>query len=189
MKSVYTKFKGPFFLTYFANSLFALYLPAVALRRKFFMGRKALSVLLEVNGNAAMYSTLVEEQTTSLSTEESMDDEAISVQPQKPPLMAAGDNMPTWHEVFYSMKNKQIFQASLYVCPLWFLANFLYNESLLLTSVSSSTVLSSMSCFFTAVFAWKVGSEKLAWQTAIAVFLTIGGTVMVVFADRLITSG
>ena len=61
VKSVYTKFKGPFFLTYFANSLFALYLPVVAVRRKFFMGRNALSAVLGADGNPAVYSTLIED--------------------------------------------------------------------------------------------------------------------------------
>eukprot|EP00945_MAST-04E_sp_MAST-4E-sp1_P006657 g6657.t1 len=185
VKSVYTKFKGPFFLTYFANSLFALYLPVVAVRRKFFMGRNALSAVLGADGNPAVYSTLIEDPISPPPRSSSDGDETTpsAVRPNSPTRTEGPGNSPTWDEVFRSMKNEQIFRASLFVCPLWFLANFLYNESLLLTSVSSSTVLSSMSCVFTALFAWKVGSEKLAWHTIVAVFMTIGGTAMVVLSD------
>eukprot|EP00639_Heterosigma_akashiwo_P016882 CAMPEP_0206392682 /NCGR_PEP_ID=MMETSP0294-20121207/20140_1 /ASSEMBLY_ACC=CAM_ASM_000327 /TAXON_ID=39354 /ORGANISM="Heterosigma akashiwo, Strain CCMP2393" /LENGTH=87 /DNA_ID=CAMNT_0053845879 /DNA_START=306 /DNA_END=566 /DNA_ORIENTATION=- len=43
--------------------------------------------------------------------------------------------------------------------PLWFLAQWPYNRSLLLTSVGSSTVLSACTCLFTLAFAAALGRE------------------------------
>ena len=47
---------------------------------------------------------------------------------------------------------KATFRISLKIAPLWFLANFSYNQSLSLTSITSSTVLSSTSTIFTFLF-------------------------------------
>lgn len=160
VKTIQLQFRGPFFLTYFANSLFALYLPLLLIKRKF---------CYSSSGN------------TLTAYDPIGDDEGAPTKTEGTALFRI--DSPTWSHVFASMKNTKTFRNSLIVCPLWFLANFLYNASLLYTSVSSSTVLSATSCVFTALIALRMGSEKFHWFNVLAVLMTVGGTGMVVFGD------
>jgi drug/metabolite transporter (DMT)-like permease len=52
-------------------------------------------------------------------------------------------------------------QVAAIVCPLWFMANCLYNYSLLMTSVSSSTIISNLAGTFTLTFSWMAGVESI----------------------------
>ncbi|KAI9224313.1 hypothetical protein BC828DRAFT_402351 [Blastocladiella britannica] len=74
-------------------------------------------------------------------------------------------------------------KLALQFCILWFLANYLTNASLGLTSVASTTILSSMSGPFTLAIAARTGADTPSLTKALAVALSIGGVVAVSLAD------
>jgi solute carrier family 35, member F5 len=53
-------------------------------------------------------------------------------------------------------------RIGLIMCPLWFAANFSYNTSLKLTSVTSSTIISTTSTLWTFLFATCTGAEQFS---------------------------
>ena len=55
VKTVYSNFRGPFFLTFFGNSLFALYLPGLLVFRRYFRNQTR-------NVEVRNYSMLEEEE-------------------------------------------------------------------------------------------------------------------------------
>ncbi|GMF10916.1 unnamed protein product [Phytophthora lilii] len=65
--------------------------------------------------------------------------------------------------------------AAAIVAPLWFIANFTYNESLNLTSVTSSTILSATSSVFTLILAVWILKERFTWMKALGVLLCMAG--------------
>ncbi|EEY58813.1 Drug/Metabolite Transporter (DMT) Superfamily [Phytophthora infestans T30-4] len=65
--------------------------------------------------------------------------------------------------------------AAAVVAPLWFIANFTYNESLNLTSVTSSTILSATSSVFTLILAVWILKERFTWPKALGVALCMAG--------------
>ncbi|GMF28980.1 unnamed protein product [Phytophthora fragariaefolia] len=65
--------------------------------------------------------------------------------------------------------------AAAIVSPLWFIANFTYNESLNLTSVTSSTILSATSSVFTLILAVWILKERFTWAKALGVLLCMAG--------------
>ena len=68
-------------------------------------------------------------------------------------------------------------------CPLWFLANYLYNLSLNTTSIASSTILSSTSGIFTlllSIFLIKASPDIIKF---VAVAVSFGGGAMIALSD------
>lgn len=68
---------------------------------------------------------------------------------------------------------------------LWFLSNFVTNASLLFTSVSSQTILSSTSSFFTLLVGWSLSVERLNVRKVIGVALSFFGVVLLTNSDDL----
>lgn len=69
----------------------------------------------------------------------------------------------------------QVAKLSLMFCPIWFLANYTFNASLTLTSVSSNTIIGTTSSFFTLLFGHLGGVEKITIKKIGAVVLTYVG--------------
>ncbi|RLN71816.1 hypothetical protein BBJ29_004859 [Phytophthora kernoviae] len=70
---------------------------------------------------------------------------------------------------------KRTMVASAIVAPLWFIANFTYNESLNLTSVTSSTILSATSSVFTLILGIWILKERFTWAKFLGVALCMAG--------------
>lgn len=70
---------------------------------------------------------------------------------------------------------KQTIKAGVIVAPLWFFANFTYNESLNMTSVTSSTILSATSSIFTLIFGVWILKERFSWLKLLGVALCMAG--------------
>lgn len=68
------------------------------------------------------------------------------------------------------------FLSFVQVAPLWFFAQFTFNLSLSLTSVSSNTVLSSASSLFTFLGSVLVLGEKYTSQKLLSVIFCVAGT-------------
>ena len=70
-------------------------------------------------------------------------------------------------------------------CPVWFVANYAFNLSLGLTSVSSNTILSTTSSLWTLVLGlFVLKDERFNWGKLVAVTLTIGGVTLVSLEDQ-----
>ena len=126
-------FFKPFFLTYIANSLFAVLLPLRAAR-----------VL------ARRHARLP-------------DDESV------PFVTGIGD--------------RRALRSALIVAPLWFSANFTYNASLGLTSITSSTVIASSSSAFTLLLSVWLLREPFAWLKLGGVALCMAGNTLTAASD------
>ena len=82
----------------------------------------------------------------------------------------------------YSMK--KLFIATAIFCPLWFIANTLFNFSLSCTSVSTNTILSSSSSVWTLFLSYFVLNQSIRPLHVFAVCLSVGGSVLVCLASR-----
>lgn len=79
--------------------------------------------------------------------------------------------------------DKEIAIAALKVAPLWFIANFLYNFSLSLTSVTSNTILSAFSGAFTFCLAMSFGQEQYSHSKTSGILFSLAGAVLTTVGD------
>ncbi len=110
-------FRSPILLTYISTSLLALHLPAHFVS-EYLRHKRAKST--------------DEDRTALVSKEFSYEDLATTSISQKD---QEGD-----------VSHSNIIKAAVVIAPLWFVSNCLYNYSLLMTSVSSSTIIRFVSC-------------------------------------------
>lgn len=88
--------------------------------------------------------------------------------------------------------HRDVVKIALLVAPLWFGANFMYNYSLLLTSVGSSTIIrfddssplcqfpdSNLSGSFTLLFSYIMGVEQITPGKILGLVITLGGVSLV----------
>lgn len=96
---------------------------------------------------------------------------------------AAGEGGTVEEEPPYDLR--RLAHAALLFCPLWFLANVLFNYSLAQTSVSSNTILSTTSSIWTLVLSFALLGHRLcAPLKLLAVLLSIAGAVAVALGDE-----
>lgn len=69
------------------------------------------------------------------------------------------------------------------ICPIWFMGNCLYNYSLFLTSVSSSTIISNLAGTFTFAFSWFLGLEELSYGKVLGIIVCFIGAISVGLQD------
>eukprot|EP01119_Soliformovum_irregulare_P020317 TRINITY_DN6553_c0_g1_i2.p1 TRINITY_DN6553_c0_g1~~TRINITY_DN6553_c0_g1_i2.p1 ORF type:complete len:263 (+),score=63.36 TRINITY_DN6553_c0_g1_i2:350-1138(+) len=79
---------------------------------------------------------------------------------------------------------KEVVKLSAMFCPLWFFANYFFNLSLSMTSVSSNTILSTTSGLFTLILGTILRIDKFSILKLLAVLVSFGGVVMVSLADK-----
>lgn len=147
-------FNRPFFLTYLANSLFIVMLPVRALSRC--MRRAHASAASPASLSDAWEATETPDCHGGTSTG------------------GGSDAVPL----------RQTARAALIVCPLWFMANFTYNWSLGMTSVTSSTVISSSSAAFTLLFSVYCLGEPLTLLKLFGVLLCWVGNGLTAVGDQ-----
>ncbi|TPP45258.1 EamA-like transporter family protein [Leishmania donovani] len=82
----------------------------------------------------------------------------------------------------YSLR--RIWRCALVFCPLWFLANYLFNLSLSITSVASNTILSSTSSIWALFLSHMVLRQPVGAHRLVAVVLSVSGTVVVGLSDK-----
>lgn len=111
--------------------------------------------------------------------------EAAAATVQQPESQAAtATNAGDGHqEPLPRYSRRELLRCAMCFCPLWFLANVLFNYSLSQTSVSSNTILSTTSSFWTLVFAWAFLKQRIKVLMIGALVLNLGGTVMVAYGD------
>jgi len=77
----------------------------------------------------------------------------------------------------------KVFKLALLFCPIYFVANYTFNGSLGLTSVSSGTILSCTSSFFTLMFGAILRTEEFTTGKLISIIICIGGVILVSYRD------
>lgn len=82
----------------------------------------------------------------------------------------------------YSLR--RIWRCALVFCPLWFLANYLFNLSLSITSVASNTILSSTSSIWALFLSHTVLRQPVGAHRLAAAILSVSGTVVVGLSDK-----
>ncbi|KAL6050503.1 Solute carrier family 35 member F5 [Balamuthia mandrillaris] len=154
-------FGHPFFLTYFSTSLFSIYLLDYIRDLKCFR-KKAGS-----EGGEAKDKMQAGHRYTNLQDEE----EALSINTTASTITVA------------PFSSRELAKIALVFCLVWFIANYSYNASLTLTSVSSNTVLSSTSSLGTLILSVMFRVDTFSLPKLLAVLLTLGGVAMVSFSD------
>jgi len=147
-------YNKPFLLTYVNTSSFSLYLIPFFVRRIWYQYRGSGGS----NTGAGEYQPLV--------GVDMVDNTQISLPNEPPPLT-----------VRETAKLASIF------CYIWFIANWSVNASLEYTSVSSATILSSMSGFFTLGVGRLFRVETLSMGKIVAVFTSFIGVVLISLSD------
>jgi solute carrier family 35, member F5 len=167
-------FHSPFMVTYIGVSLFTLWLPA----KKFTLllqGFSAESTSYESVLNSSYSEDVVssterldanQQLNTSLQSEEGNEFEVLSESLESLPW-TEGDHLRT----------------ALCIAPVWFVANWTYNASLVYTSVTSSTVLASTGSLFTFLFAVLTHDEDFRAIKLLGVILGVVGSLVTTLND------
>ncbi|KAF9923454.1 hypothetical protein FBU30_006515 [Linnemannia zychae] len=82
------------------------------------------------------------------------------------------------------LSHREIAELSFTFCILWFAANWATNASLAYTTVASSTILASMSGFFTLAIGAMLKTESFSTLKLIAVCASVAGVALVSESDR-----
>ncbi|KAF9959956.1 hypothetical protein BGZ72_008285 [Mortierella alpina] len=90
----------------------------------------------------------------------------------------------THHREEQPLNHREIAELSFAFCILWFAANWATNASLAYTTVASSTILASMSGFFTLAIGAMLKTESFSTLKFIAVCASVIGVALVSESDR-----
>ncbi|TDH74408.1 hypothetical protein CCR75_001973 [Bremia lactucae] len=104
----------------------------------------------------------------------------------KPPQLRLS---PPLHDTGRQASYREIGYISAQISPLWFLANYTYNESLNLTSVSSSTIVSSTSTVFTFLLSVMVLHEPFVKMNVMGVIVCLIGNLTTILNDTKVAQG
>ncbi|KNH07657.1 hypothetical protein XU18_1751 [Perkinsela sp. CCAP 1560/4] len=102
---------------------------------------------------------------------------SVSIEPKELVLHRNENTVDIPKAPRYSMR--RLFIATLYFCPLWFIANTLFNYSLSCVSVSTNTILSSSSSVWTLFLSYLVFKQNIKPLHLMAVVLSVTGSVLV----------
>lgn len=141
-------FRSPFLVTYICNGLFVIYLPlwqifcyfgVIKNPPKLSRGRNIHSLLTDEDGpcnqsfiESNQCKNVIIDQ-TDLDTSTSSSSSPIEI-----------SNTSSSH---YEYTHEDVFRIALCISPIWFFTNLLYNYSLFMTSISSSTIIRFISTF------------------------------------------
>jgi solute carrier family 35 protein F5 len=157
-------FDKPFFLTYVTSSSFSVYLLVLALLPDRWRKRLQCS---SGNGGAALYLPV------------DTGDDASAVVP-----IVQSTAMPEGDRKRPPATLRETAELAAQWGLMWVLANWTFNLSLSLSSVSSATILSSLSVFFTLILGAFFKVETLSWVNLVAVVLCIGGVAIISVVDE-----
>lgn len=184
-------FHSPFMMTFIANSLFVIYLPLWQLW--IFLGvvkkennprRGSLSILTMssnpmVSANQLINSSAIILSQDSVRDHNSENSEHVVGEVDQDDAAGSLPKIPQLPKYTHM----HALRAALIISPMYFLANCLYNYSLYMTSVSSSTIISNLAASFTLFFSWYAGLESITWSKVIGLILCFFGAIAVGLND------
>jgi solute carrier family 35 protein F5 len=173
-------FHSPFLVTYIGVSLFTLWLPAEQLIKwvRKFTGPWCSSTDDDVADAAAGETesmTASYHNNSSLQTDDREEEDLHPNDIQADPIHLAEAKLP-WTD-------EQHMRAACCIAPVWFLANWTYNSSLIYTSITSSTVLASTGSLFTFLFAVLTKDESFGSIKLLGVILGVCGSCLTTLQD------
>lgn len=98
-------------------------------------------------------------------------------------LFIENDDSLTSLKKLHPLTFRETLKLSFFFCILWFLSNFFNNASLLFTSVSSQTILSSTSSFFTMLVGYLCNQETFNKTKIISLVALLLGVICVTLND------
>lgn len=188
-QGIFANYKQPFAITYLGASLMVIYIPLAFL--KDFIYR-----LLTRHSGSSRASKVTSKSsfggTAPLKNGEFQ--KMLEMESQKTVVINYTDvNLPELEETKplicgisecggdvkeQELSTKQIAIYGLYLCPIWFVTEYLSNAALARTSVASTTVLSSTSGLFTLFIGVLLGQDSINVAKVIAVFVSMAGVAM-----------
>jgi len=168
-------FNKPYFITFFNTSMFALYnLGYVGIK-----WWRAVPWAYPGEAEAEKFFSVPRRRLNEAEAAEAAAAEAAAAQNMN--TASTIDAPPEPLPPRYS--RRELLRCACCFCPLWFLANVLFNYSLSATSVSSNTILSTTSSVWTLAFAKFILKAPTPLTKLGALVLTLSGTVMVAYGD------
>ncbi|CAN6241124.1 unnamed protein product [Urochloa humidicola] len=182
-QGIFTKYKHPFAITYLGASLMVIYLPLSFLKDFIYN-----SIRQHSGNTSASKITTKSSFGGSAPLKNSELHKMLEMEPQKAIVIpVVEETKPLIYGITEindgvlkekQLSTKQIATYGLYLCPLWFVTEYLSNAALARTSVASTTVLSSTSGLFTLFIGVLLGQDSINAAKIIAVFISIAGVVM-----------
>ncbi|WVZ87424.1 hypothetical protein U9M48_034060 [Paspalum notatum var. saurae] len=189
-QGIFTKYKHPFAITYLGASLMVIYLPLSFLKdfiynsiRRHSGATSASKVATKssfggsaplTNGECKKMVEMESQKTIVID----FSDVDIPVLQEAKPLIFGIPEINDGALKERQLSTKEIATYGLYLCPLWFVTEYLSNAALARTSVASTTVLSSTSGLFTLFIGVLLGQDSINAAKIIAVFVSMAGVVM-----------
>lgn len=155
-------FESPFLVTYICNSLFLVYLPL-------------WQIWVSLGWIKNPPKMFIKSESPDYSLASSLSDDSDSSD------NANEDIYPVSNDATYS--HYDVMKIAMIISPIWFVANCLYNYSLLMTSVSSSTIISNLSGGFTLAFSYLSGIEEITLGKVLGLTFCFAGAVLVGLQD------
>ncbi|CAG8607484.1 619_t:CDS:2 [Paraglomus brasilianum] len=201
MNDIFSDYNKPFAITYMNTASFSLYLIFLFICRRRPADRQSI-----IEFNHALYDTASRSSQESLndsssyshtlahvhnySSEPTIDDDTHLLY-ASPSTSSERQTFLDPHDVLMSVQSRQnhlstreTAKLSLTFCALWFAANWSSNASLAYTTVASSTILASMSGFFTLCIGSLVGIERFTISKLVAVSTSLIGIILISSTDR-----
>ncbi|KAF8660215.1 hypothetical protein HU200_057781 [Digitaria exilis] len=182
-QGIFTKYKHPFAITYLGASLMVIYLPLSFLKDFIYTsmrrhsGNTSASKITSKSsfGGAAPLKNGEFQMMLEMESQKTI---VIPVVEETKPLIYGITEINDDVLKDKQLSTKQIATYGLYLCPLWFVTEYLSNAALARTSVASTTVLSSTSGLFTLFIGVLLGQDSINAAKIIAVFISMAGVVM-----------
>jgi solute carrier family 35 protein F5 len=170
-------FAHPFFLTYISTSLFTIYLVGFVFCKSWRSGPKTSEWIIEEEPQRPEHATPSVMATVAILSEPVTTSGASFVSVPSRSVPQSSSSIPL-------LTVRRIFLISAMFCPLWFAANYTFNASLVLTSVSSNTIISATSSLWTLLFGAILCVEEFAWGKLVGSFLCVAGVSVVSVTDE-----
>ncbi|GHP03532.1 hypothetical protein PPROV_000228700 [Pycnococcus provasolii] len=164
---------SPFLLTYISNSMFVVLLPVAYLTRP-----RTATASLQPYASLSQFSDAASADDDSDSTPLTRD-----LVREGSASAAARESAAAAQAQAQAEEDSKLFRCALYVSPMWFLAQYTFNASLGLTSVSSNTILSNAAGIFTYALSVWVLKEVFDGRKAFAVLVCAIGAGLVTVSD------
>ncbi|KAG2575192.1 hypothetical protein PVAP13_7KG418900 [Panicum virgatum] len=182
-QGIFTKYKHPFAITYLGASLMVIYLPLSFLKDFIYNSMRRHSGNTSASKVTSKSSfggsaPLKNGEFQKMLEMESQKTIVIPVVEETKPLIYGITEINDGILKEKQLSAKEIATYGLYLCPLWFVTEYLSNAALARTSVASTTVLSSTSGLFTLFIGVLLGQDSINAAKIIAVFISMAGVVM-----------
>lgn len=189
-QGIFTNYKQPFAITYLGASLMVIYIPLSflkdficnLLRRNSGSSRASKVMTKSSFGGSAPLKNGEFQKMLEMESQKTVvinyTDVDLPVLEETKPLICGINGCDDDVLKEQELSTKEIAMYGLYLCPIWFVTEYLSNAALARTSVASTTVLSSTSGLFTLFIGVLLGQDSINAAKLIAVFVSMAGVVM-----------